>query len=157
MKSLDDKIREVATEFSLNETDIRNSATLVGLINSYNGAYVNDGSFNGGEYGNGVITMGGQDYLNIETLAHELGHATGSYQASYPDSYATARDYADARERGEGEAIAIELKVMQKIDSSYIQNYGFPVWKDNAKQSSEEFYTDRVIGILSTPISTLYE
>lgn len=136
------------------DTDIESmhkSKTLVDLLNSFRGNIDYRPNYDGAYYLNGTIVLGKSPYNKLSTLAHELGHAVGLYQAESPNSshfllfekYNTARDYANARERGEGEAIYYEVTVGEELEGSqYLKES--KMWYDNATSHAWENHSARI-------------
>lgn len=116
MSNLENNINILVNTFHFSESDIRNSPTLVDLLDNFSGTITNNPYYSGAYYNpkNHQIILSSA-YANLSTLAHELGHATGKFQPLGPTSYSSAKEYANARHKGEGEAIYYEVKVAQEL------------------------------------------
>lgn len=147
-----DKLKDEAGYSDADIATMEKSSTLVNLLNKFKGTFELEDKYDGAYFvpHENKIVLGAPPYNDLVTLAHELGHATGSYQSSAPNAYATARDYAEARERGEGEAIAYQFKVGRELNPTYGDGYGFKAWYDNYINSTVEAYSKRLIPLLST-------
>lgn len=158
MRILNKNVVELLMQAGYKEADLDlvvKSNTLVDLLHSFRGKLYYDPSYNGAKYSNGVITIGKPPYNNLPTLAHELGHATGSHQADAVnanswlifDKYQNANEYSKARMRGEGEAIYYEMKVAQEL--------GLPsdkfasVWYGGDASPKNENFGQRILALMA--------
>ena len=136
------QVKRVLANIGYNEYQLKlidDSPTLLRLIDSYSGEYRKAiKGITGYDRKNGIIYIE-DGYINLLTLAHELGHATGSYQET---PYNSAESYAQSVIKKEGEALYYEIKVAKELQKSKNLNYKYYYndvyynpgneWKDNA-------------------------
>lgn len=147
--TLTEKYKQIKAAFAQANSDFDNavqkSKSLTNLISKYNGNYVGgnfsvpQAHFYKNDNGSIIEITISDDYKKqsfITTLAHELGHATGKFQAENTyDAYQSAQSFSDARRIGEGEAIFYEFKVGNELHT-----------KDNPFKSKNQVSRWRKIG-----------
>lgn len=163
-----DYVSTLKQSLQYNDTDIANirkSKILTDLISKYlknKGTFKYDPLYNGAYRQGNLIVMGKSPYhKDYSVLAHELGHATGQFQAENVHSYKTAEDYSKARMRGEGEAmyyefiVSEELKLNKVSTNTIASKHGKYRWIDKAKSNSTKSYFNNFHSIIVKNNSTL--
>lgn len=134
-----------AQDFSYIES---HSPTLVSLLNKYTGTFQLTYPGQGASFTPSMnkismsIDYTGKSFL--ETLAHELGHATGSFQAP---NHTNATLYSQSLTNGEGEAIYYEKVVGKELQDE--DNYLTAVWEYGATEMSYRNLNDTIDAIIT--------
>ena len=151
----DETFRKLFEEdFQISFELIQKSPTLIGMINTFKGKYNYVPGYKGAYYkaGSNSITMG-DGYTNILALAHELGHATGTYQNGVAlegdNNLLPSEKFALIYQQAEAEAMFYEYLVSKElaVNAKTIFEFGekgISVWKDNVDEANKDINGNKI-------------